>query len=84
MIKDAIKVKNGKYVCTIHFHRSMILVPVSALENFLFLKSYIEFIEYDMWWDYENGCYSLKLAGKSLTNILRARFEIVNYFIKTS
>jgi len=81
---DDIKVKNGKYVCTIHFHRSMILVPVSALENFLFLKSYIEFIEYDMWWDYENGCYSLKLAGKSLTNILRARFEIVNYFIKTS
>ena len=84
MIDDDIKVKNGKYVCTIYFHRSMILVPVSALENFLFLKSYIEFIEYDMWWDYENSCYSLKLAGKSLTNILRTRFEIINYFIKTS
>ena len=81
MINDAIKVKNGKYVCMIHFHSSMILVPWSALENFLFLKSYIESIEYDLWYDFDY--YNLKLVGKSLTNILRARFEIVNYFIKT-
>ena len=84
MINDDIKVKNGKYVCTIHFHPSTILKKIIALENFLFLKSYIESIEYYWWRDYENNYYSLKLAGKSLTNILRARFEIVNYFIKTS
>ncbi len=82
MINDAIKFKNGKYVCTIHFHPSMILVPVSALDNFLFLKSYIESIETDLCRDYENNYYSLRLAGKSLTNILRTRFEILNYFIK--
>ena len=81
---DDIEVKNGKYVCTIHFHPSMIRTSMSALDNFLFLKSYIESIETNIWYDFENNCYSLELAGKSLTNILRTRFEIVNYFIKTS
>ena len=79
---DDIKVKNGKYVCTIHFHQSSILTTASSLENFLFLKWYIESIENALWHDLENNCYSLKLSGKSLTNILRTRFEIVNYFIK--
>lgn len=78
---DDIKVKNGKYVCTIHFRPSTIISSASALDNFLFLKSYIESIESDIWYDYEHDCYSLKLVGKSLTNILRTRFEIVNYFI---
>ena len=82
MINDAIKVKNGKYVCTICFRSSMIISSASALETFLFLKSYIESIESDIWYDFEHDCYRLKLVGKSLTNILRTRFEIVNYFIK--
>ena len=79
---DDIKVKNGEYVCTIHFYPGITGVSRSALENFLFLKWYIESIESYVFYDYEYSRYSLRLVGKSLTNILRARFEIVNYFIK--
>ena len=81
---DDIKVKNGKYICTIYLYPGITGISRSALEKFLFLKWYTEFIECYVFYDYEYCRYSLKLAGKSLTNILRARFEIVNYFIKTS
>jgi hypothetical protein len=82
MINDAIKFKNGKYICTIYLYPGITGVSRSALENFLFLKWYTESIECYVFYDYEYRRYSLRLVGKSLTNILRARFEIVNYFIK--
>lgn len=81
MINDAIKVKNDKYVCTIYLDPEITRVSKNELENFLFWKSYTESIESYVFYDYEYCRYSLRLIGKSLTNILRARFEIINYFI---
>ena len=81
---DDIKFNDGKYTCAIYVYPGITGVQRSALENFLFLKWYIESIENYITYDFENHRYILKLAGPSLTNILRARFEIVNYFIKTS
>lgn len=83
MIDDNIKFNDGKYICTIYWYPGITGVSRSALENFLFLKSYIESIESYITYDFEYRRYILKLVGPSLTNILRTRFEIVNYFIKT-
>ncbi len=80
---DDIKVNNGKYVCTIYLYPGITHVSRNKLENFLFWKSYSESIESYVFYDYEYRRYSLRLIGKSITNILRARFEIVNYFVKS-
>lgn len=80
---DDIKVKNDKYMYTIYLYPGITRVSKNELENFLFLRWYTESIESYVFYDYEYCRYSLRLIGKSLTNILRARFEIVNYFIKT-
>jgi len=83
MTDDDIKFNNGRYTCIIYFYPGITGVSRSALENFLFLKWYIESIENYITYDFENHRYILKLVGPSLTNILCTRFEIVNYFIKT-
>lgn len=83
MTDDDIKFNNGRYTCIIYFYPGITGIQRSALENFLFLEWYIESIESYITYDFENHRYILKLAGPSLTNVLRARFEIVNYFIKT-
>ena len=82
MTDDDIKFNNGKYTCTIYLYPGITGIQRSALENFLFLKWYIESIGSYMERDFENNRYILKLVGPSLTNVLRARFEIVNYFVK--
>lgn len=85
MIDDNIKVDKNKYVYTIFFHPSMLLKSTTLLlENFLFLKLCTGYIESYIWYDYdyENNCYGLKITGKSLTNILCTRFEIINHFLK--
>ncbi len=77
-----IKVKNGKYVCTIYLYPGITRVSKNELESFLFWKKYTESIESYVFYDYEHCRYCLRLVGASLTNILRARFELVNYYIK--
>ena len=81
-MKDDIKIDNGRYVCTTYLYPGITRVSRSALENFLFLKSYTEYIESYIWYDYERNHYIIRLASTSLTNILRTRFEIVNFYIK--
>ena len=81
-MKDDIKVDDGRYICTIYLYPGFTHIGRSGLEKFLVLKACTETVKSYIWRDYERNYYIIRLVGTSLTNILRTRFEIINFYIK--